>query len=595
MPTKLKLSSNLTLPPEFPTEGVAVIGMRGSGKSNTEARFAELLYAAEIPFFVVDPKGDWHGIRSSADGKRAGLSVPVFGGLHGDFPLEANAGKQIADLLVDKMLSAVLDVSMMSKTGELPRFLTAFFDQMMHRHQLDPHVRTAILEEAHRYLPQQVRAEQARLKEAASALLLEGRAWGLGCWAASQRPARLNKDVLEEVGVVIVHRIGAAATNDLRTITGWVKHHELGDEISSTLTSLAPGEAWVLYPEQGIVRRVQIDRRTTFDSAATPKVGAAVRKPTRMADIDAGAIKEALADSIEKAKSTDPKWLQKRITELERELATRGDAYDTKVNARIAELEAEFAELAPVEVPVISPDTLEHLEALLQPHAGLLCEVQEVLSVYRRSTLSPSRPVAASLPAPKRAPAPAASSGRAQPASGSGSGFLPLQGAPAGDDAALLATFQAGARRMLNELAQFPGGLKPGILSARAKVKRRGGSWATYLSKLRTAGFIEEGGGIIRASERGLAACGGAREAMTGDELLEDWRRRLGENNGKRRMLDELVAVYPDALTAEELSERTGVDRRGGSWATYLSVLRTNDLLVEIENGLYRASEVFEQ
>lgn len=600
MVTTLKLSSNLKLPADFATEGVAVLGMRGSGKSNTEARYVELLYAAEIPFFVVDPKGDWHGIRSSADGKRAGLSVPVFGGLHGDFPLEAGMGKQIADLLVDQMLSAVLDVSMMSKTGELPRFLVAFFDQIMHRHQLDPHVRAAILEEAHRYLPQQVRAEHARLKEAAAALLLEGRAWGLGCWAASQRPARLNKDVLEEVGIVIVHRIGAAATNDLRTIGGWFKHHELSDEISSTLTSLAPGEAWVLDPEHGIIRRVQMERRTTFDSAATPKVGAAARKPTKLADIDAGAIKEALVESIEKAKLDDPKELRKEIKRLEAELAHRGDEYDSKVNARIAELEEEFAALAPVEVPVLSGETLEHLEALLQPHAALLGEVQEVLSVYRRSTGSSSRVGAPPQPASTRVPAPAASSGRAQSASGHGPGTPPGKAprlAAAGELAKPppeLAAMQAGARRMLHELCQFPGGLKPGILSARAKVKRSGGSWATYLSKLRVAGFIDDSTGIIRATELGLEAGGGAREPMTGDELLDDWRRRLGENNGKRRMLDELVAVYPEALTADELSERTGVDRRGGSWATYLSVLRTNDLMVEIENGLYRASEVFE-
>jgi hypothetical protein len=275
----LRISPELSLPLDFATEGVIVLGMRGSGKSNTEARFAEVEYAAGIPFVVVDPKGDWHGIRTSADGTKAGLAVPVFGGLHGDFPLDASLGKRIADLLVDENLSAMLDVSRMSKTVELPRFLADFFDQLMLRHQEEPHVRTVILEEAHRYIPQQVPGSMARVKEAAGAVLLEGRAWGLGCWACSQRPARINKDILEEVSTAILHRIGPMATNDKRTIAGWVKHYDLSDEIIASITKLRDGEGWVLAPVSlGILQRVQMDRRQTFDSAATPKVGA---KPSR--------------------------------------------------------------------------------------------------------------------------------------------------------------------------------------------------------------------------------------------------------------------------------------------------------------------------
>jgi hypothetical protein len=37
---------------------------------------------------IVDPKGDWWGIRSSADGKAPGLPVVILGGERGDVPLE---------------------------------------------------------------------------------------------------------------------------------------------------------------------------------------------------------------------------------------------------------------------------------------------------------------------------------------------------------------------------------------------------------------------------------------------------------------------------------------------------------------------------
>src|SRR5204862_2549422 len=143
----LRLSPDLELPDSFATEGVVVMGVRGSGKSNTEVRFAELLFEAGIPFVAIDPKGDWYGIRMPATGP--GLPIPVFGGLYGDFPLEETLGRRIADLLVDANISAVLDVSRMSHAARA-RFLTDFFRQLMDRHQLDPTVRTVIAEEAHR-------------------------------------------------------------------------------------------------------------------------------------------------------------------------------------------------------------------------------------------------------------------------------------------------------------------------------------------------------------------------------------------------------------------------------------------------------------
>jgi DNA helicase HerA-like ATPase len=96
----LRVSPDLSLPLDAATETFAILGKRGAGKSNTEVVMAEEFSAAGIPFVTIDPKGDWWGIRSSADGKSPGLSVPVFGGRHGDVPLEATAGPMLADLIL---------------------------------------------------------------------------------------------------------------------------------------------------------------------------------------------------------------------------------------------------------------------------------------------------------------------------------------------------------------------------------------------------------------------------------------------------------------------------------------------------------------
>lgn len=46
-----------------------------------------------------------------------------------------------------------------------------------------------------------------------------------------------------------------------------------------------------------------------------------------------------------------------------------------------------------------------------------------------------------------------------------------------------------------------------------------------------------------------------------------------------RPMLDELIAVYPVALTREELGERSGYTASGGTFGAYLGTLRRNGLI----------------
>lgn len=105
----LRISPDLSLPAEAVTESIGILGQRGAGKSTAAVVLAEEMWKAKLPWVAVDPKGDWYGVRSSADGKRPGLALPVFGGLHGDVPLESGAGALVADLVVDANLTAVLD------------------------------------------------------------------------------------------------------------------------------------------------------------------------------------------------------------------------------------------------------------------------------------------------------------------------------------------------------------------------------------------------------------------------------------------------------------------------------------------------------
>jgi len=75
---------------------------------------------------------------------------------------------------------------------------------------------------------------------------------------------------------------------------------------------------------------------------------------------------------------------------------------------------------------------------------------------------------------------------------------------------------------------------------------------------------------------------------QTTEELLELWRGVL--RGGERKMLDELIAIYPAALTREDLGERAGYTASGGTFGTYLGTLRRNGL-IEVNGNEVRASE----
>jgi len=45
------------------------------------------------------------------ENNRANLTIPIFGDLHGDVPLEATGGALLVNLVVDKTLFAIIDVA----------------------------------------------------------------------------------------------------------------------------------------------------------------------------------------------------------------------------------------------------------------------------------------------------------------------------------------------------------------------------------------------------------------------------------------------------------------------------------------------------
>src|SRR5579883_2882792 len=95
----LKIASTLSLPAEAVSQTFGILGIRGSGKTNTSVVMVEEMLSLGLQVVVLDPLDVWHGLRTSKDGKSAGFAITVIGGEHADLPLEPGSGSLIADFV----------------------------------------------------------------------------------------------------------------------------------------------------------------------------------------------------------------------------------------------------------------------------------------------------------------------------------------------------------------------------------------------------------------------------------------------------------------------------------------------------------------
>ena len=93
-------------------------------------------------------------------------------------------------------------------------------------------------------------------------------------------------------------------------------------------------------------------------------------------------------------------------------------------------------------------------------------------------------------------------------------------------------------------------------------------------------------------TQAGIDALGSFEPLPTGQALLDHWLNQFGQS-GAAKILRELAAVHPNYLTKAEVAERAGISAAGGSFSTYVSRLRSLELISG--KGELKASDEFFQ
>lgn len=601
MKKRLQLGVDLWLPIDAVTSTFGILAVRGSGKSNTAAVMAEEMHAAGLPFCVVDPVGSWYGLRSSADGKHAGLPVPIFGGRHGDVPLERGAGELVADLVSEKRLTCVLDLSSFESEGAKKTFLTAFARRLYQRNEHPLHL---FLEEADDYIPQRPQRDEFELLRAMENIVRRGRARGLGMTLITQRSAAVAKAVLTQVETLFAMR--TTGPQDIAAIEAWVKYHQVDKEVLSSLASLENGEAWVWSPHYlKTMARHQIRRRRTFDSGATPSNVRAkdTRPPATLADIDLEGLKSRMAATIEKAKADDPRELRRQLAFVRQELqkaqhvAANGapkpsiqvrqlltDA-DRALLERLVKALAGRAEQARETISVadgrlerdVQKASAEYLNTVRKVGMDAALNVDETLKRAGLKAILDKLSAAATPPAA----APTSHQGH-----GTGQAVPPTRRAsesvhevkPDG------APLPPGEAAVLNAALQYEG-LDRQRLSVLTGYKRS--SRDAYIARLVAKQLLTVRGAELWPTERSRMVLGDQFEPLlSGAALVESWMQRLPE--GERRIFAVLVKAHHE-IAREELDEQTGYKR--SSRDAYLTRLKARGLVEFSGRGQVRAAE----
>lgn len=581
----IKISSKLTLPNEAATQKLGWIGTTGSGKTYGASKFAEGLWNIGAQFVVLDPVGVWWGMRLQKDGKKPSkINIPIFGGLHGDVPLEATGGELIANLIIDNNLSCIIDVSQFESDADKARFATAFANRFFFRKKAAPSAVHLFIEECQEFVPQNPQREENHMLHAFVRMQKLGRNFGIGSSYITQRPQEVSKKALNMAQTLFVFR--TTGHHERKAIEEWTRDKSLEQDLIQDLPKIETGHCHVWSPEfLKMSNMIQISEKETFNASATPEVGKAAKART-LAAIDLGVLQKEMAATIEKAKQDDPKELKKQIEALRKEIGA-----EKKKPVFIPGYEEELVGKA-----VSKAIALRDKEwlAILEPwkvYGKRLREVHEKIA-KAFSEFIPNIPSNDIPQAPTGSVSPAKSASKYQenaPRVGDTKMLLD-QGIPHPRD-----ELSKPEQRILDAIAWMNSiGVEVPEQTAVAFLAGYtfgSGGFNNPKGALRSKGLVEYvEGNKIRMTDNGRHLAITPNGSLTSEELHDKVLERL--ETPHQRILKPLLEANGESMSKESLAEASGYKFGSGGFNNPLGRLRSLGLIEYLPGGEVRARDI---
>jgi uncharacterized protein len=568
--SELRISDSLSLPIDAPVHRLAFIGTTNSGKSYAASKLAELMWDAGMQFVAVDIMGIWYGLRLDGTGK--GIPITIFGGAHGDIATSEYDGALVADIIHETGISAIIDISEFEGDAAKVRFATRFAERLYLLRKQKPGAIHLFLEEAHEYLPQTGEGGDAHMIHVWNRLWKQGGNFGIGGSLITQRPQDVNTKARDLSSCVFA--FNTTGTNAVKAMRAW-----MGKEEADGILKLQQGECFIWSPawlqHHGLHRilpkKTQHVRFDPFASVAEPA-------PQTLAAVGISAIRDRF--DAEAAKRETEARTRKPIKTGDDEYDPTEDLRSENMRLMAAndQLAAELATWKRFGSDVVSHiNSLGKLAANLGHETGILDSNGKP---YEQYVVESPRTVDTRFGPMPMVDAPVAKTRNSK--------VQALNTA----DGTKLGTSRA---KILDAILAFervgiaaPGRAHVGVF---AGYSPNGGTFKTYMSGLKTAGYINyPGDGLIELTTSGRALAKDPGEPPTLHDLHERWCSML--NGPRASMLRQLIKRYPKPMTREELGEATGYSPDGGTYKTYVSGLSSLGLILYPSRGLIAAAPI---
>lgn len=546
---------NFPIPDAALDDRIGIIGTTGAGKTYSAGTAVERILARNGRVIIPDPLGVWWGMALSSDGKRPSPwrereKLVIFGGEHGDLPINEQHGALIGETVAGMAESAIIDLSGFGTKAAEVRFMLAFLTAL-YRHASNEPVHL-IFDEADMWAPQQERdkGEAPKLLGMMETVIRRGRVRGFIPWLITQRPAVLNKNVLSMIDGLVALKL--TSSQDRNAIGAWIEgqaDREEGKRILASLPSMQQGEGVVWVPARGVLETAKFPVKATFDSSRTPKRGEK-REWRDLKPLDLDSLKGRLTAIEEETKANDPRQLKAEVARLTRELA-----------------KAEKARAVPPKAEIVHANPDDIAKAREEGRAigyaeGINAAAQAIAALGGKPSKRPAAPSSPCTPPPtiERAP--------------------PPTGGPAQRILNALAWWKAlGHDRPLNEQVSFIAGYTHGS-----------GGYNNPRGSLKSAGLVDyPEPGRVSLTETGEAQAEAPDAPPTGEELR---RRVLGKLAGpQQRILSVLIDAYPESVSNEECAAQAGYTHGSGGYNNPRGNLKTLNIITYPSPGFVRASD----
>lgn len=356
---EIRLAADLSFDPsQAATQTFGSIAAKGGGKTYLMGRLAEQLHLCGCPVIVLDPVGNWWGIRVSADGKGPGLEFAVIGGEHSDIMIDALAiaadgvGRQLGTFLASHQTSAVIDISELSNRKR-KEFVADFCEELFRGQRKSKRPRMLILEEAQLFAPQHCNKGEERMLGAVTTCVRLGRNHGLGVSMVTQRPQSVSKEVLNQIECLFVG--GLRGPQERKAIGGWVTEQGGAEQAFALgnlkrqlegLPSLKPGDFFCWSPSWlRIFQPLRCLPKITFDGSSTPTLNGSGPTAPKLGPVDVAALAKLLEGEEEPPPETKSSAELQTWAEGDRERVAKLEEANGVQAAMIDDLNAEIARL----------------------------------------------------------------------------------------------------------------------------------------------------------------------------------------------------------------------------------------------------------